>query len=61
MTLGALAIQAKDYTAAGKWLDLVVADPDAPATERQRAESLLGIVASNATPANEGRVAGAIS
>ena len=33
---------------AGKWLDLVVADPAAPASERQSAESLLGVVASNA-------------
>jgi hypothetical protein len=48
LTLGAMAIQAKDYAAAGKWLDLVAADPTAPATERQSAESLLGVVASNA-------------
>ena len=51
LTLGAIAIQAKDYTAAGKWLDLVVADPDAPSTERRAAESLLGVVASNAPAA----------
>ncbi len=51
MTLGALAIQAKDYAAAGKWLDLVVADPDAPAAERRSAETLLGVVASNAPAA----------
>lgn len=46
LTLGALALQAKDYAGAGKWLDLVVADPEAPASERQSAESLLGVVAS---------------
>ena len=51
LTLGAIAIQAKDYAAAGKWLDLVVADPAAPASERQSAESLLGVVASNAPAA----------
>ena len=50
LTLGAIAIQAKDYTTAGKWLDLVVADPAAPPSERQSAESLLGVVASNAVP-----------
>jgi hypothetical protein len=48
LTLGAIAIQAKDYAAAGKWLDLVAADPASPASERQSAESLLGVVASNA-------------
>jgi hypothetical protein len=51
LTLGAIAIQAKDYASAGKWLDLVVADPAAPASERQSAESLLGVVASNAPAA----------
>jgi hypothetical protein len=48
LTLGAIAIQAKDYATAGKWLDLVAADPAAPDSERQSAESLLGVVASNA-------------
>ena len=51
LTLGAIAIQAKDYTTAGKWLDLVAADPAAPASEKQSAESLLGVVASNAPAA----------
>jgi hypothetical protein len=51
LTLGAIAIQAKDYATAGKWLDLVAADPAAPASERQSAESLLGVVASNAPAA----------
>jgi hypothetical protein len=35
---------------AGKWLDLVVADPQAPQTERAAAETLLGVVAANAAP-----------
>lgn len=48
LTLGAMAIAAHDYASAGKWLDLVVADPSAPPTERSSAESLLGVVASNA-------------
>ena len=48
LTLGAMAIGAKDYAGAGKWLDLLVADPDAPAGDRRNAETLLGIVASNA-------------
>lgn len=51
LTLGAIAIEAKDYATAGKWLDLVVADPAAPSAERQSAESLLGVVASNAPAA----------
>jgi len=46
--LGAVALGAHDYAGAGKWLDLVVADPSAPQTERASAEELLGVVASNA-------------
>jgi len=51
LTLGAIAIREKDYSTAGKWLDLVAADPEAPPSERQSAESLLGVVASNASAA----------
>jgi hypothetical protein len=51
LTLGAIAIEAKDYATAGKWLDLVAADPDSPQSERQSAETLLGVVASNAPAA----------
>ena len=51
LTLGAIAIGAKDFTGAGKWLDQVVADPDAPASDRRNAETLLGVVASNAPAA----------
>ena len=50
LTLGAMAIKARDFTGAGKWLDLVVADPQAPQTERAAAETLLGVVASNSAP-----------
>jgi hypothetical protein len=52
LTLGAIALGAHDYSAAGKWLDAVVADPEAPADERRNADSLLGVVASN-TPASK--------
>ncbi len=48
VTLGALALQKGDYAAAGKWLDQVVSDVEAPATVKQNAEVLLGLVASNA-------------
>jgi hypothetical protein len=48
LALGALALKDKDYKAAGTWLDQVVADPQAPQTERASAETLLGVVASNA-------------
>ncbi len=47
LALGVIALQAQDYQGAGKWLDLVAADPDAPDMERRSAESLLGLVASN--------------
>ena len=48
LTLASLALQAKDYAGAGKQLDLVVADPEAPANEKRIAENLLGAVAANA-------------
>jgi hypothetical protein len=51
LTLGAIAIEAKDFTTAGKWLDLIAADPEAPSSERRSAESLLGVVAANAPAA----------
>jgi hypothetical protein len=44
--LGVVALQAQDYEGAGKWLDMVVADPEAPRGTRQNAELLLGLVAS---------------
>jgi hypothetical protein len=44
--LGVLALSAQDYPGAGKWLDMVVADPEAPQGARQSAELLLGLVGS---------------
>ena len=44
--LGVVALAAQDYQGAGKWLDMVVADPDAPRNLRQTAELLLGLVGS---------------
>jgi hypothetical protein len=49
--LGAAALAAGDYDGAGKWLDMVVADPEAPQSVRQNAELLLGLVASGKPPA----------
>ena len=51
LTLASLALQDKDYASAGKWLDAVVSDFEAPQAEKQAAEALLGVVASNAPPA----------
>ncbi len=48
LTLGAIALDEHDWTSAGKWLDEVVADPTAPDPEKRTAETLLGIVASEA-------------
>jgi hypothetical protein len=48
LALAAQALKDKDFAAAGKQLDAVVADPAAPQAERQSAETLLGVVASNA-------------
>jgi hypothetical protein len=44
--LGVVALGAQDYQGAGKWLDMVVADPDAPRSVSKTAELLLGLVAS---------------
>ena len=40
------ALKANDLEAAGTWLDAIVVDPQAPAALRQRADTLLGLVAS---------------
>ncbi|MBV1704100.1 MAG: tetratricopeptide repeat protein [Hyphomicrobiales bacterium] len=42
--LGLIALDAKDYAGAGKWIDEVVTDPAATASQRQRAEALLALV-----------------
>jgi hypothetical protein len=44
--LALAALKADDYEAAGRWLDEIVVDAQTPQTLRQRAEVLLGLVAS---------------
>ena len=39
------ALKRNDMATAGKWLDMIVTDPRAPAALRQRAEAMLGLVA----------------
>jgi hypothetical protein len=41
------ALKADDFTAAGNWLDMIVADFNVSEAQRQRAEALLGIVAAH--------------
>lgn len=43
--LGLAALRAGDYEGAGRWFDMIVADPQAPQGLRERAGTLLGIVA----------------
>ena len=45
LTLASLAIAAKDYPGAGKWLAEVVADSETPQSDRRAAETLQGFVA----------------
>ena len=47
--LGLAALKAGDMPGAGRWLDMVVADPQTPQSTRDRAQTLLGLVASGAT------------
>jgi hypothetical protein len=42
--LALAAFKAGDYDAAGRWLDAIVSDPDAPSGLRSRAEAFLGFV-----------------
>jgi hypothetical protein len=44
--LGAAALAAGDFDGAGKWLDLIAADPEAPQSARQNAEMMQGLVRS---------------
>jgi hypothetical protein len=44
--LGVVALQAQDYNGAGKWFDMLAADPEAPQGVRQNVELLLGLVSS---------------
>ncbi len=50
--LALAALKRNDTEAAGRWLDGVVTDPDAPRALRRRAEAFLGLVASG--PAEAG-------
>jgi hypothetical protein len=44
--LGAAALAAGDYDGAGRWLDMVASDPEAPQGAKQNAELMLGLVRS---------------
>ncbi|MDE2363291.1 MAG: tetratricopeptide repeat protein [Hyphomicrobiales bacterium] len=48
--LALVAIRDNDFDTAGKWLDEIVTDNDAPATLKQRADAFLGIVRSDRQP-----------
>jgi hypothetical protein len=50
LALASLAISAKDYVTAGKRLEEVISDAEAPQADRQTARTLLGLVASQAPP-----------
>ena len=43
--LGLAALKAGDYNGAGRWFDMIVADPQAPQSLRERAGTMLGLVA----------------
>ena len=43
--LGLAAMRAGDFEAAGRWFDMIVADPQAPQGLRERAGTMLGIIA----------------
>jgi hypothetical protein len=51
LTLASLALAAKDYVGAAKWLDEVISDTEAPQADRRTAETLLGLVASQSPAA----------
>jgi hypothetical protein len=44
LTLAAMALSAKDYSGAGKWLEQVLGDPQTPQADRRTAETLMGLV-----------------
>ncbi len=43
--LGLAALKSGDFEAAGRWFDMIVADPQAPQSLRERASTMLGLVA----------------
>jgi hypothetical protein len=47
--LALAAFRRNDVEAAGRWLDMIVADPRAPSALRQRAEAFLGLVQAGKT------------
>ena len=51
LTLGALALERKDYDDAAKQFDLVLGDPEVSPDERQAASRWLGLIASNRSAA----------
>jgi hypothetical protein len=50
LALASIALAAKDYVTAGKRLEEVLSDAEAPQADRQTAQTLLGLVASQAPP-----------
>ena len=50
LALASLALAAKDYVTAGKRLEEVISDAEAPQADRQTARTLLGLVASQSPP-----------
>jgi hypothetical protein len=46
--LGALALKAGDFAAAGQWFDRIIVDPEAPTALRRRAQEFSAIVAAGA-------------
>ncbi len=59
--LALAAFRRNDVEAAGRWLDMIIADARAPAALRQRAEALLGLVQAGKAPAEQGPAAAAPS
>jgi hypothetical protein len=49
--LAVAALKREDFESAGRWLDAIVVDAQAPQGIRQRAEALLGLVSGAAKPA----------
>lgn len=48
--LALAALKRNDFETAGRWLDMIAADPQAPTALRQRAEAFLGLVQAGKAP-----------
>jgi hypothetical protein len=48
--LALAALKRNDFEAAGRWLDMIIADPQAPSALRQRSEAFIGLVQANKAP-----------